>query len=302
MISRRAFLGSALMALPALRNVAEIRASDCRTFMQQHGFAELIHAYNNVEHKIYRTGNGPTVVLLHELPGLSCDDIGLACRIAARGFTVYAPLFFGQPGDNKTVHNYLHQCIAASELSRKAWETSPAVLWVRDWMTTRMQYSGKGVGVIGMCLTGALPLVLLPLPFVRAAVICQPTLPINSGALDFSHDALNEAVIAAQERQIPVLGLRFDQDHFASPKKFDTLKTALRGHLVQLTLMGSANGKKHPHSTLAGDYDNAPGTPQREAFNRVIRYLDHRLSDAPKGDDFPEKNDCDQKTLRCEVI
>jgi len=150
-------------------------------------------------------------------------------------------------------------------------------------------------------MTGALPLVLLPLSFVSAAVICQPTFPINSGALDISHDDLNAAVTAAQKKQIPVLGLRFDQDHFASPKKSDTLKTALRGHFVQLTLMGSANGKKHPHSTLAGDYDNKPGTPQREAFDRVIRYLDHCLSDDPKGDDFPGKNDCDQKTLRCEV-
>lgn len=289
------------MALPALRSVAGISASDCQTFMKEHGFAELIHTYQNKVHKIYRTGSGPAVILMHELPGLTCDDIGLACRIAARGFTVYAPLFFGQPGGNGTLHNYLHHCVAPNEFHcNKAWQTSPAVFWVRDWMANSLQYSGKGVGVIGMCMTGALPLVLLPLSFVSAAVICQPTFPINNGALDICHDDLNKAVTAAQKKQIPVLGLRFDQDRFASPKKFETLKTAFQGNFVQMMLMGSANGKKHPHSTLAGDYNNLPGTPQREAFDRVIRYLDHRLSD-PKGDNFPEKNDCDQRMLRCEV-
>lgn len=77
----------------------------------------------------------------------------------------------------------------------------------------------------------------------------------------------------------------------------------LCGASVPSTL--KAELEKTMHSTLAGDYDNTPGAPQREAFDRVIRYLDHRLSDLSdnrKGDDFPGENDCDQKMLRCEVI
>lgn len=42
--------------------------------------------------KVYVKGNGPAVVLLHELPGMIPECVDLGRSIAAAGFTVYMPL------------------------------------------------------------------------------------------------------------------------------------------------------------------------------------------------------------------
>src|SRR5262249_47573943 len=152
--------------------------------MAQRGFTELTHSYKNVVHKIYRTGTGPAVVLLHEIPGLSCADIALACRIAAHGFSVYAPLFFGKPGEDRSVHNLVGQCVLPSDFNcSHPWRTSKAVRWVQDWISHGLpcesgaQCGANRIGVVGMCMTGSMPLALLPFDSVQAAVLCQPVFP-----------------------------------------------------------------------------------------------------------------------------
>src|SRR5579864_6880056 len=46
---------------------------------------------------VFRRGDGPTVVLMHEVNGLSPGCIGFGNVLAEGGFRVYMPLFFGRP-------------------------------------------------------------------------------------------------------------------------------------------------------------------------------------------------------------
>ncbi len=46
-------------------------------------------------------------------------------------------------------------------------------------------HDGPGIGGIGMCLTGTLPLALLGNSNVMAPVVCQPGLPLSSPQFPF---------------------------------------------------------------------------------------------------------------------
>ena len=59
-------------------------------------FSVAEFASGGVSHRVYRKGAGPDVLLIHELPGMTPQFIGLARTIAEAGFTVHLPLFFGE--------------------------------------------------------------------------------------------------------------------------------------------------------------------------------------------------------------
>jgi hypothetical protein len=44
---------------------------------------------------VYRIGEGPPVLVLHEFPGLSTAVVAFAQEVAERGFSVYAPVLCG---------------------------------------------------------------------------------------------------------------------------------------------------------------------------------------------------------------
>jgi dienelactone hydrolase len=47
---------------------------------------------------VYRRGQGPGVIVIHEIPGLHPLVIRFADRVAAAGMTVFLPSLFGEPG------------------------------------------------------------------------------------------------------------------------------------------------------------------------------------------------------------
>ena len=49
-------------------------------------------------HDVYRKGEGPGVVLIPELPGMSPEVTGLGNHLVDNGFTVACPSLFGTPG------------------------------------------------------------------------------------------------------------------------------------------------------------------------------------------------------------
>jgi dienelactone hydrolase len=228
-------------------------------------------------HQLYAVGQGPPVLLLHELPGLVDHDLAAARCLAGLGYRVIAPLFFGTPGRRSNwfttgarVLAYSVSVCGDDEFAcAEDRRTSPIVSWLRELSrAVRAEWpDGNGVGVIGMCLTGAFPIALLQEPSVAAAVVCQPTAPFST--FDpfgwFNDDdalALDPVDVenARTRSDAPILGLRYTRDGRCPAARFERLAREFSTRFYRLDIAGKG------HSTLAFDF--CP-----EAFDEVRRFL-----------------------------
>ena len=83
----------------------------------------------------YRRGNGPGVVLIHELPGITPAVIRFANDVVERGFTVVMPDLVGTPGRPVSAPylaaSTVRMCVAAEFTTWALDRTSPVVSWLR---------------------------------------------------------------------------------------------------------------------------------------------------------------------------
>ena len=218
---------------------------------------------------------GRTVLLLHELPGLTPEDLALARCLSDKGFNVYAPLLFGKPWQSSLVRGYRAAC-KPSMFDCSNLEARSAILDKLEPLAECLARKGNGpIGVIGMCLTGILPLALLPNE-VEAAVLCQPTLPFSfwHGAptgkqiedLGLGSQDLDEAM----KSPTSFLAVHYAQDKRSPVGRMRALQSKFRDRVAVISLPG-----EHHHSSLAGDFDPT-------AFVDTVTYLNVRL-DVEKG-------------------
>src|SRR5262245_36777690 len=173
--------------------------------------------------RVLRTGteNGPRVLLLHELPGLSDDDLTLAHLLGDAGFNVYVPLMFGSIGQDSITSGYLQACRGGEFECGKNSTRSKVLDWLEPLCDQLVREQGP-IAVIGMCLTGILPLALLR-PGVAAAVVCQPTIPFSAlrfkptggqkRDLGLGSDDLKRACAS----EVPFLAMRYRSDDLCPP-------------------------------------------------------------------------------------
>lgn len=243
------------------------------------GFESFCFKSGDLTRQVYVSDRGgPPVVVLHELPGLIDPDLAFARCLSDAGYTVIAPLLFGEPGGEGAAFKYYRQICGGDRFACNRGEvTSPEVKWlmalVRD---ARGRWpAGKGVGVVGMCLTGAFPLAMLREPLVVAPVLCQPTVPFNSfswlrvfrdkDALGISPSDLDHV---KTQTNMPILGIRYTGDWRCPRQRFARLTEELKDRFFRLDLEG-----KH-HSTLGGDFS-------QEALLEVLAYFNVRLRQTP---------------------
>jgi dienelactone hydrolase len=240
-------------------------------------------------HCVYHAGNGPGVLLMHELPGMNPACINLAEEIAAAGFTVYLPLLFGHPGKDQGLLPIFGVCVRREFHLLATGRRSPITDWMRDLCAhIHAVIGGPGIGIIGMCMTGALVFALCASPAVLAAVTSQPSLPLTlfrsakvRRDLGTAPDDLESARTRVAAEEIDILGLRFSSDAACPAERFETARRVF-GHNFKPVVYPTPDRKhglsRWAHPVLTGAGGNLPEThPVRRARGAVIAYLRERL-------------------------
>lgn len=241
---------------------------------------------------VYRRGQGPGVIVMHEIPGLHPLVIRFADRVAAAGMTVFLPTLFGDPGRPVTIPYVAQQMFMNVCIRRefRAWATdqsSPIVDWLRALSRkVHAECGGRGVGAIGMCFTGNFALAMMTEPAVVAPVLSQPSLPLGVGAarkaaIGVSTEEVSCAKRRFAEEDLSMIGLRFRGDPFVSDERFDTYKKTF-GDRFEAIELDAKDGRsvqgEPPHSVLTVNLrDDDPEGPTKRAERRVIEFFKQRV-------------------------
>ena len=183
----------------------------------------------DIAHWVYRRGDGPVVVIMHELPGLTPKCVGLCNEVAAAGFRVVVPLMFGPPERFALVRNFAGLCVNREFHLFAKRQSSPIVTWLRALCRAEMAgQDGKPVGLIGMCLTGNFALGMVADDAVCAPVAAQPSLPVFAPrALALSDGDLAAATTRAKALGPgSIIGFRYERDALCKAAKFDCIREA----------------------------------------------------------------------------
>jgi len=253
-------------------------------------FAESTFTHDNTTRAVYRSGSGPAVIVIHEMPGITPEVAGFARRVVARGFSVWMPSLFGTPGKpisiGYIVRSLLGGCVAREFATLATDRTSLAIGWLRALAAkAHEECGGPGVGAVGMCFTGGFALGMMVDETMLAPVLSQPSLPFPLGKARKAGPGVSpDDMKRVKERAAHgacVMGLRFTGDPAAPGERFETLRHELGDAFIGVEIdssPGNAAGiSKRAHSVLTNDLVDEPGHPTREALDRVLAFFDERL-------------------------
>lgn len=259
------------------------------------GFTASTFDHAGTERVVYTRGEGPGVVVMHEIPGITPQVVAFSRRVADAGFFVSMPVLFGEVGRPLGVA-YSARQLARACISREfhvlaSHRSSPITQWLRALCrAVHAERGGPGVGAIGMCLTGNFALSLMVDEAMMAPVLSQPSLPLplgeeRSAALHVSPEEL--AIIKARCAKDPglkVLGLRFKGDRSCPAARFETLRRELgeqfEGHEID-NKYANPDTIGPAHSVVTTHLIDEEGQPTRAALDRVLAYFHERL-DSPE--------------------
>jgi dienelactone hydrolase len=238
--------------------------------------------------EVYRRGNGPAVIIIHEIPGIHPLVIRFADRVAAAGMTVFLPSLFGTPGKPVTTGYALGQMFKNICIAREfnVWandKSSPIVDWLRALARkVHAECGGKGVGAVGMCFTGGFALAMMTEPSVVAPVLSQPSVPFLGRGKEHKTDATPAEIKCAKDRfekeDLSMIGLRFKGDPVVPGSRFEFYRQTFgdRFEGIELEDKDAAPGGRGPHSVLTVNLKDEPGEPTKLAEERVIQFFKQR--------------------------
>lgn len=223
-------------------------------------------------HPTYRLGEGPGVIVVHEIPGITPDVVRFAEEVVGAGFTVVLPRLFGRPGRAMTVpevaRSFAQVCVSREFTKLATGGTAPVAGWLRSLARElHAELGGPGVGALGMCFTGGFALAMMVDEAVAAPVLAQPSAPFPVGrrrAADLDLSPADLDVVRRRARGgCQVLGLQYAEDPLTGTR-FDTLQAEIGAAFLRVDLPGTG------HSTL---------TAQRhdEAVARVLGFFAEKL-------------------------
>jgi dienelactone hydrolase len=223
----------------------------------------------------YRRGDGPGVIIIHEIPGITPLVAKFANEVVERGFTVVMPSLTGTPGKAPAMPYITAElakvCIAKEFTTFAMNQTSPIIAWLRALARNlHEEVGGPGVGAVGMCFSGGFALGMMVDDIMLAPVLSQPSLPLPIGkkrGADLNLSPDDAAAVAERASEgCQVLGLRFTRDASVGDR-FSTLQDLLGDSFIAIEL---PSAKKSDHSVLTEQRDD-------ESVERVLDFLEGKL-------------------------
>jgi dienelactone hydrolase len=255
------------------------------------GFVEGTFTHDGVERTIFRRGSGPGVVVMPEIPGITPPVARFAECVADAGFTAFVVSLYGTPGRPFAglypIGVFARVCVSREFSVLAANASSPITIYLRALCRhVHAELGGKGVGAIGMCMSGNFALALMVEPSVMAPVLSQPSLPLGIGAENRAGLHLSPEDLAVVKMRVaegcPVLGMRFTQDLLVPPERFARLRRELGAGFEAIEIDSSSKNrwgiKPWAHSVLTEQLADEAGHPTREALDRMLAFFKERLS------------------------
>jgi len=254
------------------------------------GFTGDTFTHDGHTRDLYRTGSGPAVIVVAEIPGITPRVADFGRRVADIGCTATLPSLFGTPGrapsPTYAMGSLARACISREFATLAAGRTSPVTAWLRALARHEHERcGGPGVGAVGMCLTGGFALAMMVEETVLAPVLSQPSLPFPFGKRLKRDLGISDADLVRVKQRVDagigVLGLRFSDDRLCPAERFDRLRDELGEGFVAVEInssKGNQNGlKQTAHSVLTEDLVDTPGHPTRAALDQVLDLFRRRL-------------------------
>ncbi|WP_440533429.1 dienelactone hydrolase family protein [Variovorax sp. YR566] len=250
---------------------------------------------DGIEKKVYLMGQGPAVIVMTEMPGISPHVARFARWVRDAGFTVYMPSLFGRDGAVPQAEEgaavFKRACVSAEFRAFASNASSPVTQWLRALARlAHEECGGPGVGAIGMCFTGNFALSMMMEPAMLAPVVCQPSLPLDDPAgTNVAADELAAVRQRLEREDLSVMAYRFDGDRFCKAERFAAFSQALGERFVARVLPdGAANPNTppffaqvvaSPHSVVTAHLIDEAGQPTLAARDEILAFFALRLLD-----------------------
>jgi dienelactone hydrolase len=260
-------------------------------------FERTSFTHDGRTHTVFRRGDGPAVIVITEMPGISPLVLDFARRVTDIGCTAVVPDLFGRAGYDWYGHgpwrartyllsSVVQVCVSREFVVLATGRSSPVVDWLRALAAQEHERcGGPGVGAVGMCFTGGFALAMAVDDRVLAPVVAQPGLPIGltkkrRRTIDISPGDLDIVKRRCANDGLKVIGLRFKGDKFVPPERFAFLKEQLGPAFVAIELddkYANPDSPVKPHSPLTHHLIDMPGEPTRNALEQVLDLFRSRL-------------------------
>ncbi len=248
---------------------------------------------NGATKRVYEDGDGPGVIVMTEMPGISPHVARFARWVRDAGFTVYMPSLFGRdgavPGAEEGAQVFQRACMSAEFRALAGEGASPITEWLRALARlAHGECGGPGVGAIGMCFTGNFALSMMLEPAMLAPVLSQPSLPLDdTAALESGPEELAAVRARLEQDDLTVLAYRFEGDQICRAERFAAYAQALGERFHGRTLPDTAANKEvapffqkyvnYPHSVVTQHLIDGAGEPTVAARDEIIAFFAARL-------------------------
>ncbi len=251
-------------------------------------------AIDGIIKRVHVAGQGPAVIVMTEMPGISPHVARFARWVRDAGFTVYMPSLFGRDGavpmEEEGIAVFQRACVSAEFNALKGGRSSPVTQWLRALARqAHGECGGRGVGAIGMCFTGNFALTMMLEPSMLAPVLAQPSLPFREPAeLEISPEEIREVRARLDREDLTVLAYRFKGDQICRAERFAAYTSALGDRLIAHELPDSAANTDvapffaarvpFPHSVVTQHLIDEAGQPTTAARDEILAFFARRLA------------------------